>query len=121
MRRAIEWFGRWFASAAGIMQTAVFVAGWIGLEKLHVIRDSDGYQILYWLTVYSAVTQPVLAYVGQAAGRKTDQVLRILTDMETDELAQLRAIYAAFHPDEPGKAVLTPAGVLEIRDAEGAK
>jgi hypothetical protein len=89
VKRAIGAFGAWFASAAGIVQTAVLVAGWIALEKLHVIRDSDGYQILYWLTVYSAVTQPVLAYVGAAAGRKTDEVLARLEASEAREIELL--------------------------------
>lgn len=73
--RPLLWFGKWFASAIGIVQTIIFVAGWIILEKLHVIHDASGYQILYWLTVYSALTQPVLAFIAAKGGAESAKVL----------------------------------------------
>jgi hypothetical protein len=73
--RILAWFGKWFASPLGILQTFIILAGWILLEKLHFIHDADGYQILYWLTVYSAVTQPVLAFIANKAGEDQGKIL----------------------------------------------
>lgn len=76
MLRLLRWFGRWFASPLGICQTVLALGLWIAGEKLHVVRDPSGYQILYWLTVYSAVTQPVLAYIASESGKHQEVTLR---------------------------------------------
>lgn len=75
MLKFLRRFGRWFASPLGIYQTIIVLALWIAGEKLHVIHDPSGYQILYWLTVYSAVTQPVLAFIAYEGGRDQEKIL----------------------------------------------
>lgn len=85
----IKAFGHWFASSAGVWQTVAVLAAWIALEKLRVVSDPSGYQILYWLTVYSAVTQPVLAWIAADGSRKADEVLRRLEAAEQRELELL--------------------------------
>jgi hypothetical protein len=78
--KLLEAFNAWFTSAAGILHTLFMVLLIILLEKFRVIRDRDGFQLLYWLTVYSAVTQPALAYVAKQGG---DREERILTHIES--------------------------------------
>lgn len=76
MLNLLRRFGRWFASPLGIYETVTVLVAWIALEKLHVVHDASGYQILYWLTVYSAVTQPVLAYIAYESGRDQAKILK---------------------------------------------
>lgn len=92
-------FARWFASAGGVWQTLGFVAGWVLLEDLHVLHDPNGFELLYWLTVYSAITQPVLAYTNAQDTRQGERILALLGDaltriegMEQRELDALAAI-----------------------------
>lgn len=89
MARALQWFGRWFASAAGIAQTMTIVLGVTGWELAHPRLDEHGFWLLYALTIYSAVTQPVLAWVAMMSARGTDEVLARLEAMERRELALL--------------------------------
>jgi hypothetical protein len=81
--KALERFARWFASAAGVWQTAIFTGGLILTENLDHSLDPHGFWLLYWLTAYSAVTQPVLAYVNKQDTTRSDEVLdEILDDVE---------------------------------------
>lgn len=57
-------FANWFGSSAGVIQTAVLVGSVVVLEVINPHIDGHGFWLLYWLTVYSAVTQPILAYVS---------------------------------------------------------
>ena len=75
MLNLLRAFGKWFASPLGIYETVVVLMAWIALEKFRIVHDASGYQILYWLTVYSAVTQPILAFIAYEAGNKTDRAL----------------------------------------------
>lgn len=92
MRRAIEAFGRWFASAGSVWQTALLVGAVVIFEAVDPRADQHGFWFLYWATVYSAVTQPVLAYVGMIGARKTDEVLERLEAMEKRELELLELL-----------------------------
>lgn len=58
-------FAKWFSSAAGVWQTFFAVSGWVVLEYLHVVHDDNMFQLMAWLTIYSAITQPVLAYANR--------------------------------------------------------
>lgn len=69
-------FNRWFTSAAGILHTMMLVLFVVLAEQLHLLRDTHGFWLLYWLTVYSAVTQPALAYVAKQSGDNEDKILR---------------------------------------------
>ena len=66
--RALSWFGTWFASNLGVWMTAVVATIVVVCELVGWIHDAHGFWLLYWLTVYSAVTQPVLAFVARKAG-----------------------------------------------------
>lgn len=92
MRRPIEAFGRWFASAAAVWQTAALTLAVVIFELADPRADPDAFRFLYWATVYSAVTQPVLAYVGMIGARKTDEVLQRLEAAEKRELELLELL-----------------------------
>ncbi|MGH3438864.1 MAG: hypothetical protein ACRDRN_20635 [Sciscionella sp.] len=73
-------FAAWFSSAAGVWHTLTGCAVIVILEQVGAINDTNGFWLLYWLTVYSAVTQPVLAYTNR---QDTDQGAAILTALQT--------------------------------------
>lgn len=81
--RLLERFARWFASAAGVWQTFIFSAAIVVAEFSGLIHDRNGFWLLYGFTVYSGITQPVLAYVNkQDTNRGEDLLEEILDDVE---------------------------------------
>lgn len=68
-------FARWFGSAAGVWQTFFAVGGWVTLEYLHVVHDDNMFQLMAWLTIYSAITQPVLAYANSQDTKQGEAIL----------------------------------------------
>jgi len=70
--RALEWFADWFASRGGVLQTTVVLLVIVTIEAIFGGLDPHGFWLLYWCTVYSAVTQPVLAYCSRRAAAKAD-------------------------------------------------
>src|SRR6478752_2237806 len=88
----LQVFARWFRSPAGICHTIALVAIAVIYEKMFPTSDPNGFWLLYWLTIYSAVTQPVLAYVADVAGAKTDSALNEELKLIKEELIILRRI-----------------------------
>lgn len=78
---AFDW---WFGSALGVWQTLGLCIVVVIFEHLHPSADPNGFQLLYWLTVYSAVTQPVLAY-GNRGSKQSGQILDTVQTMLSDE------------------------------------
>lgn len=74
--RVLEKFNSWFTSAAGVWQTLIAVGAWSIYEILNPTADDHGFILMCVLTVYSAVTQPALAYVAAKSAQKTDEDLR---------------------------------------------
>lgn len=74
-------FARWFASAGGVWQTALIVLLWYIAEATGFIKDPQHFQMMVWLTIFSAVTQNVLAYANRLDTEQGDRIL-----------AELRAI-----------------------------
>lgn len=68
-------FARWFASSGGVWQTAGLVGLVVVLEYTHVIHDTSMFQLMAWLTIYSGVTQPVLAYANRQDTSQGDLIL----------------------------------------------
>lgn len=73
MERWLGKFADWFASVAGIIQTSVFVAVVLVVEWFRPSLDPHGFWLLFWLTVYSGITQPVLAFCARRASDKADR------------------------------------------------
>lgn len=65
--RTLERFTRWFDSQGGVYQTFFITVGLVVFEALFPNVDQHGFWLLYWLTVYSAITQPALAHAGKVA------------------------------------------------------
>lgn len=81
--KLLERFAKWFASPAGVWQTTLLTAALIVAENVFPHLDSHGFWLLYYLTAYSAVTQPVLAYVNrQDTSHGEDLLEEILDDVE---------------------------------------
>lgn len=99
-------FARWFSSRGGVWQTTVLVALVVLAEYCGWLRDPRGNGLLYWLTVYSAVTQPVLAYANRIEAERTDTVL---TRMESLERAILAGVEELDDEDSEDAAGEVPA------------
>ncbi len=83
IERQLRRFNDWFSDSGGVWHTFVFCLAIVVLEAMHVIPDEHGFWLLYWLTVYSAVTQPALAYAGRiSANRIEEKLARILLSEE---------------------------------------
>ncbi len=80
-------FADWFESQSGVLQTFMVCIGCVALEHVLPNIDNQGLQLLYWLTVYSAVTQPVLAY-SNAKGIRAMRALERKIDRKLGVLAQ---------------------------------
>lgn len=83
----LEAFSRWFASAAGVWQTFLVTLGVVFVEFAYPDLDPNHFGVLFWLTVYSGVTQPALAYVAVQADNKMDKVLRHIEELAAKGVA----------------------------------
>lgn len=63
----MDHFADWFSSVGGVLQTFLLVLLVVVWEVADPHADKHGFWLLYWLTVYSAVTQPVLAFSNAKA------------------------------------------------------
>jgi hypothetical protein len=86
--KALDAFNAWFMSAAGVLQTAILTLLLAFFDASGLDHDHSGYWLLWALTVYSAITQPALAYSGAVNARKTDALLERMVGLE-DQNAQL--------------------------------
>ena len=71
-------FNRWFVSPEGVWQTflLVFVAGVVEIADRRL--DPHGFWLLWLLTLYSAVTQPALAY---SSNEGSARLLVVINDL----------------------------------------
>ncbi len=82
-------FTEWFSSAAGVWQTAVFCLTWVILERVFPGVDPNGFALLYVMTVYSAATQPALAYANRQDTAQMDALLEKIEKLEKKILEKL--------------------------------
>jgi hypothetical protein len=92
-------FARWFASAAGVWQTAAVVLAWYGAEATGLIKDDQHFQMMVWLTIFSAVTQNILAYANRQDTEQGDKILAelrtVIDRIEAKEDQELAALAPA--------------------------
>jgi hypothetical protein len=90
IERRLRRFNDWFSDAGGVWQTFLICLVIVCLEATHVIPDDHGFWLLYWLTVYSAVTQPALAYAGRLTGQRLEELLLrlLLSEEHLEALAE---------------------------------
>lgn len=87
--RGFERFNAWFTSRGGVYQTVAAVLVLVGLESTGVLPDTHGFYLLYWLTVYSAITQPALAAAARFNEEKLEGVLHRLNQADETNSALL--------------------------------
>lgn len=98
--RGFARFNRWFTSRAGVYQTVGVCAILVGLESTGVLHDPQGFYMLYWLTVYSAITQPALAASGRSNEEITSAYLRRLDQKEEIDVTLLTKIVGLLEAQE---------------------
>lgn len=87
-------FAAWFQSAAGAWQTFFVLIGAVILEFVNPHLDAHGFWLLYWLTVYSAVTQPALAYINGLAANEAKRMAELQTQMLRNQQDSMQALLA---------------------------
>ena len=73
--RLLDRFARWFSSGPGVWQTAVVTLAVVVVELADRNLDPHAFILMAVLTVYSAVTQPALAYSGAIQARQMEAML----------------------------------------------
>ena len=73
-QRVLVAFDHWFSSSKGVYQTLLITVAIIVAEKIWPHSDPNGFLLLYWLTVYSAVTQPALAHSNREQAEKLAEI-----------------------------------------------
>lgn len=96
--RGLDAFARWFGSAWGVVETFVVVAGIVALEYLDPHLDPHWFWLLVWLTVYSAITQPALAFGNEKASRQLEEQQRRIEDLVRQVEATEERILEAIEP-----------------------
>jgi hypothetical protein len=109
--RLLSAFAVWFASRAGVWQTLFATSAIVIGERLFPHVDPNGFWLLYVLTVYSAVTQPALAYTGQQSAERLDA-------MQRDHAALLKAIHAMMAQQNALLATLRDTDAYEVAELE---
>lgn len=89
-------FGRWFPAAIGVWQTFIAIAVLTILENTGIVHDDHGFWLLYWLTVYSAVTQPVLGYVNRLDTARSDAAVKEMREL----MGQMRELMVSIQAQE---------------------
>jgi hypothetical protein len=76
-------FANWFSSSGGVWQTVIFATIVTTLEQIFPRLDPHGFWLLYYLTIYSAITQPALAFIGRQSSIKSQESLDQLQKLNT--------------------------------------
>lgn len=71
----LDRFATWFSSGPGVYQTALVTLAVVVLEVADRGLDPHAFILMAVLTVYSAVTQPALAYSGSVQARRMEQMI----------------------------------------------
>ena len=90
--RALNRFAVWFASAGGVWQTLLAVMAIVLFEYFYPDVDPSGILLMFWLTIYSGITQPALAYVNDQAGLRTNAALNEELQLLREELLIIKSI-----------------------------
>lgn len=95
--RLLNLFADWFASRGGVIQTAVVVLAWTLAACAWSGLDPNLFRTMAVLTVYSAVTQPVLGYCNKRVAEKADRDVTHLQAGEDAILANIAVLAKDTH------------------------
>ncbi len=99
MKTLLHRFAKWFGSAAGVIQTAIVVAAVVIAEFIDPKLDPNYFMFLFWATVYSAVTQPLLAYSAGVTDESNAEALRLIRLLSERILAETEEIHNDVDPE----------------------
>ncbi len=83
-------FSRWFSSPAGVVETFVVTIVIVIIEHIWPRLDPNGFLLLYWLTVYSGVTQQPLAYAARIAADESSATQAQIHKLQESHAQMLR-------------------------------
>lgn len=89
LQRFLQSFDEWFSSERGVYQTLLITLLICVAELLFPHLDPHGFWLLYWLTVYSAVTQPALANTGRHQIDRLEKLIDQVAELEKRQLQLL--------------------------------
>ncbi|HWE81424.1 MAG TPA: hypothetical protein VG265_07225 [Gaiellaceae bacterium] len=123
MRRAIDAFTDWFGSVGCVVETAAVCFALAALELARPSLDPSNLHYLYALTVYSAVTQPAIAFAAERLGRRMIELMdttraatELLVDLAKHETAIQERLAAQDDVIVAQTAAITDA-LAELRTA----
>lgn len=76
--RALARFNQWFISEGGVYQTFLAVMAVVVLEVADRGIDPHAFVLMAVLTVYSGITQPMLAYANNEEAKKLQARIDVL-------------------------------------------
>ena len=91
--KILDRFTHWFCSKGGVWQTTLLTLVMVAVEVSDRRLDPHAFFLMALLTVYSAITQPALAYSNEAAARMLGDALVRIEALEKTNAEQLRQIY----------------------------
>jgi hypothetical protein len=106
--KLINAFCDWFNSIPAFKQQAIFMAVWLVAVIIKPDLDPNMFHLMAFLTVYSAITQPLLAING---GRTNDMTMKLLKS----NYHQMKALLDMFQKLEEAVDEIKK---LQARDAE---
>ena len=71
----LDRFAAWFASGPGVWQTGAVTLAVVVVELCDRSLDPHAFMLMAVLTVYSAITQPALAYSGSVQAKHMEQMI----------------------------------------------
>ena len=74
----LERFAAWFCSGSGVWQTAFVTLCIVVVECSDRSLDPHAFVLMAALTVYSAITQPALAYSGARSAEQMERLLDVI-------------------------------------------
>lgn len=81
MGGVIDSFTEWFCSRGGVWQTGLATLAVVAVELFDRRLDPHAFVLMAVLTVYSAITQPALAYAGAQAAEQNEILLKRLATL----------------------------------------
>jgi phage-related minor tail protein len=97
--RILARFTEWFGSGGGVWQTTIFTLAIVAFELIDTKADPHGLILMGALTVYSAITQPALAFSGAQSNKMLHEVLTNQGNMLANQADILERIHHMLSED----------------------